>query len=176
MKPPERRLARERPVSLPTANLTAGIRPARAVPSQQCGTATLGCAIDARTNPDPILLIRNLILQKDCRTTPPASCTSFDCINVSESHSCAMLKFKSHGMIFLRKTTIRSASFTPRKRGESKEPFYNVYNTISPSLLSKPFRMISLRKVENKPSAMILLQKKVGVPLRGAFEPVRPTP
>jgi hypothetical protein len=180
MKPPERRLARERPASLPTANLTADLRPAEAVPSQQGGTATPGCALGAKTNPDPTSLIRNLILQKDCRTTPPSPCRPFDCINVSESNSCAMPRVKPHRMILLRKKQIRSASFAPSEPREPKEPFYNVYNASSPGGLSKPFRMISLRKVENKPSAMILLQKKWGVPSQGTFvmpsDAIRVTP
>jgi hypothetical protein len=168
MKPSERRLSRERPASLPTANLTADIRPAGAVPSQQSGTATPGCARGAKTNPDPTSPIRNLILQKDCRTTLPSPCTPFNCINVLESYSCAMLKIKPHGMIFLRKTTIRSASSAPSEPRDPKELFYNVLNTSFPSRLSKPFRMTSLQKGKNKPSAITFLQKKVGGTLHGA--------
>src|SRR5579872_2059807 len=152
MKLPERRLARERPASLTTAKLTADIRPAGAVPSQQGGTATPGCALGAKTNSDPTSLIRNLILQKDCRTTPPSPCTSFNCINGLESHSCAMPKVKPHGMIFLRKTTIRPASLVLSEPREAKEPFYNVYNTSLPGRLPKPLRMTSLQKEKNKPS------------------------
>ena len=169
MKPPEPAATRERPASLPIADLTADTRPAGAVPSQQGGTVTPGCALAAKTNPDPTSPIRNLILQKDCRTTPPSPCTPFNCINVLDSYSCATLKFKPHGMIFLHKTTIRPGSFALSEPREPKEPFYNVYNASLPDRLSKLFRMTSLRKCKNKPSAIISLQKKVGGTPHGAL-------
>ena len=95
------------------------------------GTATPGCAVAAKTYPDPTSPIRNLILQKDCRTTPPSPCTPSNCVNVLESYSCAMLKVKPHGMILLRKTTIPPGPFVLSEPREPKEPFYNVHDTIS---------------------------------------------
>ena len=162
MKPLKQAATRERPASLPTAKLTADIRPAGAVPSQQGGTAAPGCALGAKTNPDPTSLIRNLILQKDCRTTPPSPCTPSNCVNVLESYSCTMLKCKSHGMICLRETTIPPGPFVLSEPRESKQPFYNVYNTSLRDQLAKPLRMKYLQKDKNKPSAMTSLQKKVG--------------
>ena len=162
MKPPKRAAARERPASLPIAKLTADIRSAGAVPSQQVGTVAPGSAVAAKTYPDPTSPIRNLILQKDCRTTPPSPCTPSNCVNVLESYSCAMLKVKPHGMILLRKTTIPPGPFVLSEPREPKEPFYNVHDTISMGRLSKPFRMTSLQKGKNNPPAIISLQKKVG--------------
>ena len=162
MKPPKRAAARERPASLPIAKLTADIRSAGAVPSQQVGTVAPGSAVAAKTYPDPTSPIRNLILQKDCRTTPPSPCTPSNCVNVLESYSCAMLKVKPHGMILLRKTTIPPGPFVLSEPREPKEPFYNVHDTISMGRLSKPFRMTSLQKGKNNPLCNHMLAKKGG--------------
>jgi len=47
---------RERPASLKTAQPAADIRPAGAVPSQKGGAPAPGCALGAKTNPDPTSL------------------------------------------------------------------------------------------------------------------------
>ena len=171
MTPPiERRLARERPASLPLAKLPAEIRRAGIVPHL------------SGTYPNPSSLIVNLILETDCRKPAPNPCKRPEIITRLESYSCAKRATKSHRMILLYKKMggyppgiflgpMGSRDNHPRmctyEIGQAKPFRIRTYGNKD----LKSFRMRTYEKEKGEGGSAVLLPAPVWPTLRPALSP-----